>query len=782
MRHSSSSLRVVIVYRPPPSKSNNSSLPLFFEEFPRLLEDLVTASGALLMAGDFNFHIEDDCDSAASRFLNLLEAFNLKQHISEPTHKSGHTLDLIITRSEQDVARNFTVYDPVISDHLAVCCTLSIPKKAFERKEVSYRKIKSIDMGQLREDIKNSRLADPDSVSGDLDILTRRYNTVPSELLDKHAPLKKRTITLRPAAPWYTDAIRDEKQKRRKLERRWRASGLTVHRELSLFSNFDKLLHRKDENKLLHCDDNEFLANAFADFFINKISDIREELQLEKNTVDDQFPEPPPYYGTKLCEFELVTTEELSKLMRASGRKSCALDPIPASVLMGCFDLLLPFVTKVVNFSLEHGVMTRDMKVALLKPLLKKASLDYELFKNYRPVSNLMFLSKCCEKIVASQLNNHLCDNNLQELFQSAYKTGHSTESALIRVQNDVLRAIDDVILLLLDLSAAFDTVDHGILLSRLSNCYGIEGTVHKWFSSYLCDRRQLVVIENAKSSSRPLTYGVPQGSVLGPILYLLYTTPLGNIMRHHGISYHMYADDTQIYLTFKSSVLGELSRKRVEACVRDIDRWMLYNNLKMNNDKTELLILHSRHRPQPSLESVTVGHSPVSPTPSARNIGVVFDSTMNFEKHITAIFPENKKSIITIDGSDELCCVRAIATALKRIENPKARVTRNVIEIRRLAKELHREACVPEGPCGKEELAQLQVLLALRNIRLHVVFHKMGNMVGFSGDKDIFVGYLPKHIYLYYRDKHYNVITSMTGCTTCYYTTAVTAMRLIAI
>ena len=613
LKHSSSCLRLVIVYRPQTMADGTSSTAKFFEEFASLLESLVTAPGSLLMVGDFNFHVNDASDRSAQWFLRLLEAFNLKQHVWVPTHRSGNTLDLVITRADERTARDFDVFDPVISDHYLVSCSLALPKKAFERREVNYRKLKLIDLQELSDDISDSPLVSAvDEAGHDLESLLVLYNTSLIGLLDKHAPLKTRTITIRPSAPWYTEDIREEKQKRRALERRWRRTGLTVDRERfveqchvvnefilqakrayysriidenqydpkRLFSIFDKLLHRNSDLKLPDSMDDEFLANAFADYFTEKINTIREGLQSKRGTTNHAQVELP-YTGSEFNHFKSVSCDELSNLVPRSTLKSCMLDPIPASVLKNCYDLLLPFITKVVNCSLQNCTLTSDMKRAIVRPSLKKPSLDYQLYKNYRPISNLMFLSKCCEKVVASQFISHLRENELEETFQSAYKMGHSTESALLRVHNDVLCALDEgrcVMLVLLDLSAAFDTVDHGILLSRLSHSFGVQGSAYTWFESYLSSRSQFVQIRDTSSSDRQLTCGLPQGSVLGPILYLVYTSPLGAILRRHGVGFHMYADDTQLYLGMKTTKVEDIvsARTRVEVCLRELNQWML--------------------------------------------------------------------------------------------------------------------------------------------------------------------------------------------------------------
>ena len=246
----------------------------------------------------------------------------------------------------------------------------------------------------------------------------------------------------------------------------------------------------------------EELARRFITFFANKISTIHQG--LVQRCPNDAGYVDAPISSCTLTHFETVSVDDLLPLARRISKKSCDLDPIPAQLLTGCLDVLMPVITKMVSLSLATACVPNNLKEAVLKPLLKKKNFDHKDFKNYRPVSNLSFLSKLIEKVAAIQLSNYLQDNHLHETLQSAYKKFHSTETALIKVHNDIATAIDDglsVILVLLDLSAAFDTVDHGILLTRLSVRYGIRDRALEWFVSYLSDRTQFVKLDVPRQS-----------------------------------------------------------------------------------------------------------------------------------------------------------------------------------------------------------------------------------------------------------------------------------------
>ena len=200
---------------------------------------------------------------------------------------------------------------------------------------------------------------------------------------------------------------------------------------------------------------------------------------------------------------------------------------------------------------METSTFLQNLKEAHVRPLLKKTSPPKNELKNYRPVSNLSFIFKILEKIVANSLQAHIKNNHLSNPLQSAYRKHHSTETALLKVHNDIIISMDKgevTALTLLDLSVAFDTIDHATLTDRLSDWYEISGQAQIWSSSYLQNRHQSVKIEDTFSDKVTLSYGVPQGSVLGPVLFTLYTTPLSAIISSFDINHHLYADDTQIY------------------------------------------------------------------------------------------------------------------------------------------------------------------------------------------------------------------------------------------
>ena len=468
------------------SNANRLSSALFFEEFSTLAEQLAVAPGNLLIVGDFNFHVDNPGNTDAIKYTSILESFNFKQHVRGHTHKKGHTLDLLIARADDDLFTSI--------DHLAVHCKLRLQKPPLERASIQYRKIRSIDIDSFNDDRKKSTLLSRNH--NDLPSLLDEYENTLLKILDKYAPMKRRMITLRPSAPWYMDEIREEKKKRRRLERRWRSSRLCIDRQLYadqcklvnnmlklakssyyssiisdntsnqkiLFNTIDKLLHRRPEKRYPTTSSTVDTANNFAEFFHNKIVAIQDALSSEPSLSDHQICLAEEQSSCELAVFQTVPVKVVWHLIDVTGLKSCDLDPVPAHILKGCKSTLLPTLTRIVNLSLQSACMPGQLKEAMVRPKLKKESLNFEEYSNFRPISNLKFVSKIIEKAVAVQVKNYITDNDLDESLQSAYTHLHSTETALLKVQNDILCTIDDnkcVALLLLDMSSAFDTVDH---------------------------------------------------------------------------------------------------------------------------------------------------------------------------------------------------------------------------------------------------------------------------------------------------------------------------------
>ena len=237
--------------------------------------------------------------------------------------------------------------------------------------------------------------------------------------------------------------------------------------------------------------------------------------RLEAVFTDRPVPtETVVFSGTLFAEFQPITDERVKAVLREMPKKSCDLDPIPVPILHDCLEEITPKVVDIINKSLLSGVVPSCFKHALVRPLLKKANLDPNCLRNYRPISNLPFLSKVLERIVLKQFLQHLESHSILEPFQSAYRKCHSTETAVLRVVNDLLQASDTghvSVLSLIDLSAAFDTIDYGILINRLHTTFGCSGKVLDWFTSYLSCRTQSVSVGH-ESTLSALKCGVPQG------------------------------------------------------------------------------------------------------------------------------------------------------------------------------------------------------------------------------------------------------------------------------
>ena len=366
-----------------------------------------------------------------------------------------------------------------------------------------------------------------------------------------------------------------------------------------------------------------FLENNNAPIDSNLID--AEINKIRQNIIPSQF------------QFICATEVDVIKCIRSVSTKSCGIDGISIEFLKLCIPYCIPALTHIINFSLEQCKFPSKWKKAIIKPLNKCPNPAYPT--DYRPVSILSVLSKMLEKVVYSQVSEYLVNNNLLDLYQSGFRKYHSTTTALLKITDDMFNAIDQSevsFLVLLDYSKAFDTVNHRLLLAKMEKL-GLSEFVLSWFSSYLTDRSQKVVTKWDESGWDGMNNGVPQGSVLGPLLFSIMVCDLKESVNNG--KYHMYADDTQLYCHSHIENLND-TVKQINEDLNNIAGYSSRNLLHLNASKSAYIVIGS-HRNVLSVNNksyppILLNDAPLERHTFVKNLGVTFDEVLSWRKHIS--------------------------------------------------------------------------------------------------------------------------------------------------
>ena len=503
-------------------------------------------------------------------------------------------------------------------------------------------------------------------------------------ILDGYAPFQTKTISVVDRAPWFDQEYRELRKLRRSAESKKNRSGTdylyykklctqanvlankkkkdylakkvsgSSHKTRTLYKLVNRVLDRKQDSALPdNTGDLKQLSEDFNQYFIEKIDKIRNNIPLKS------LPSVSDTPTSFLFEFEPTNESEIKTIIKESGVNCSQSDILPSSLYKDNLDIMLPTLVKLVNLSLSSGSMD-GVKTADIIPLIKNDSLDSNVLKNYRPVSNLTFLGKLIERVVLKRLNNHLNRNGLDCPEQFAYKKNHSTETLLIKVVNDVLIAADErsaTVIMLLDLSAAFDTVDHNLLLKILKYEIGIRGTVLAWFTSFLKDRAQRIRLGNNTSESITIKFGVPQGSVLGPVLFNLYIRSIYRLVQMLSFDIIGYADDHQILKSFITAKQVEVLSIQLKNCFYVIEQWMARYFLQLNSSKTQIIILG----PTNVLKEVEISGVALKSSTNimfvstAKSLGFMLDSKLNFNEQIVSL---KRKCFHTLRNLRKIRCL----------------------------------------------------------------------------------------------------------------------------
>ena len=539
---------------------------------------------------------------------------------NDPTHLQGRILDVVITRSDLPPPPVQVDLPGEYSDYALLVFQLPVPRPPVCFTNISTRAWRNFDENKFLADLQASPLRSPSVLLSELSVdeLQELYDSALVALVDRDAPRRTTRRRHQPTMPWFDSQCAAAKRKVRMYERQYRRTNSLNDRNIWCNQTRPKqqLYERKQseywDNKISNChgdpkklwrslsselrkekpklpDSEELSAERFSEAFQAKLDRVRSATAAA----------PPLTFEGPCCisnleDFKLLDDAAVRRFISSAACKFCDFDPAPTWIIKKYANELSPFIAKLFSTSLTSDLFPTSQKCANCWIRVGKST----------PPRDSISIS----------------------------------EAAILKELSDVYEAADSgklTLLGLLDISAAFDTVDHQILLGRLRHSFGISGTVLDWIASYLTGRTQFVRFNGQSSKTIPVTSGAPQGSVLGPILFLTYTA---EVARKHGFNVHAYADDLQIYdHTAPLGMAGLLQRMVV--CIEDVSTWMSSNRLCLHPSKTELIWLGSSRRLQnwATDTEMSVLGSLIHPVDSVRDLGVLFDSGPTLSDHVNS-------------------------------------------------------------------------------------------------------------------------------------------------
>ncbi len=676
------------IYRHP-----SMSMDDFNDKTAKLFDKLKNEKKQLFLMGDFNIDlIKLDSDQDSATFFDTVTSNLLVPHIILPTRITSHSktlIDNIYSNNErflEGVSGNLTIS---ISDHLAqfLIIPIKIDHKEKLKQSVYKRDYKNFDKENFIldflaidwDEILKIQENDPNL---SFEILQNSVNT----LIDKYIPLKKlsKKEIEQSFKPWITKGIRTSIRKREKIYKKYvktkdpatkehyHSQFKTLKTEIAGLIRTSKKLHyqkffndnsnnlkktwigikeliqikNKNFNQIssinideVTCNDPQKISEEFNNYFSSIATNIQKKIYnagkgYEKFLLN---PNPSSFFINPTDEKEII-----SIILGFNTKKATGPNSLPIEILLLLANDIATPLKMIINLSLQTGIYIEKLKISRVIPIYKEKGNKLEC-SNYRPISLLSNLNKIFEKIMHSRLYNFLEIHNVIHNKQFGFRRKHSTNHALIELTESVRNALDKGKIsyaVFIDLQKAFDTVDHEILLKKLE-FYGIRGTALNWFRSYLHKRKQFVSINGSESSIAFMDCGVPQGSVLGPLLFLIYINDL-NVAINFSSTTH-FADDTFLLL---HGTNPKKMAKQMNIDLKLLCNWLRANKISLNASKTELLIFRSNRKTIFYDIKIKIDGKRIFPSTSVKYLGIYVDEHLNWTHHCDILSPKLSRAV----------------------------------------------------------------------------------------------------------------------------------------